>query len=33
MRHIPEKLDYAPEFVGYRGIGDLTLEPRKGGNA
>lgn len=33
MRHLPEKIDYAPEFVGYRGIGDLTLEPRKGGNA
>ncbi len=33
MRHLPEKPDYAAEFVGYKGIGNLTLEPRKGGNA
>jgi heterodisulfide reductase subunit C len=33
MRHLPEKLEYSPDFVGYKGIGDLTLEPRKGGNA
>jgi hypothetical protein len=33
MRHLPEKPDYTAEFVGYKGIGNLTLEPRKGGNA
>lgn len=33
MRHIPEKIDYSPGFVGYKGLGNLTLEPRKGGNA
>ena len=33
MRHLPEKIDYIPGFVGYKGIGNLTLEPRKGGNA
>jgi heterodisulfide reductase subunit C len=30
MRHVTEKLEYAPGFVGYRGIGDLKLEQRKG---
>jgi heterodisulfide reductase subunit C len=30
MRHVPEKLEYAPHFVGYRGLGELQLEQRKG---
>jgi heterodisulfide reductase subunit C len=30
MRHVPEKLEYSPEFVGYRGLGDMKLESRKG---
>jgi len=33
MRHLPERSDYSPGFVGYKGLGNLTLEPRKGGNA
>ena len=30
MRHVKEKLDYAPQYVGYRGLGELKLEQRKG---
>jgi heterodisulfide reductase subunit C len=30
MRHVPEKLEYSPGYVGYRGLGDLKLESRKG---
>ncbi len=30
MRHRPEKLEYSPEFVGYRGLGEMELESRKG---
>jgi heterodisulfide reductase subunit C len=30
MRHAQEKLEYAPEYVGYRGLGELSLEQRKG---
>ena len=30
MRHVPEKLEYPPEFVGYRGLGEMKLESRKG---
>jgi hypothetical protein len=30
MRYVREKLEYAPEFVGYKGLGDLKLEQRKG---
>jgi heterodisulfide reductase subunit C len=33
IRHLPDKAEYSPGFVGYKGIGNLTLEPRKGGNA
>jgi heterodisulfide reductase subunit C len=30
MRHSPEPLPYSPEYVGYKGLGDLALESRKG---
>jgi len=30
MRHLPEPLPYSPEYVGYKGLGDLALESRKG---
>jgi hypothetical protein len=30
MRHVPEKIEYSPEFVGYKGLGELKLESRKG---
>jgi heterodisulfide reductase subunit C2 len=30
MRHLPEPLAYSPEFVGYRGLGTMSLEHRKG---
>jgi heterodisulfide reductase subunit C len=30
MRHVPEKLEYSPEFVGYMAVGDMKLESRKG---
>jgi heterodisulfide reductase subunit C len=30
MRHLPEKLAYSPEYVGYKGLGELKLESRKG---
>jgi hypothetical protein len=30
MRHVPEKLEYSPEYVGYRGLGEMKLETRKG---
>lgn len=30
MRNIQEKLEYAPDYVGYRALGDLKLEQRKG---
>jgi heterodisulfide reductase subunit C len=31
MREAPEPLPYSPDFVGYKGLGDLALESRKGG--
>jgi heterodisulfide reductase subunit C len=30
MRHAPETVEYSSTFVGYKGLGELTLEPRKG---
>lgn len=30
MRHLKEKLEYAPNYVGYKGLGDMKLEQRKG---
>lgn len=30
MRHTPERLGYSPEFVGYKGLGTMALEQRKG---
>jgi heterodisulfide reductase subunit C len=30
MRHEPERLSYSPEYVGYKGLGELKLEARKG---
>ncbi|MBI5474293.1 MAG: 4Fe-4S dicluster domain-containing protein [Ignavibacteriae bacterium] len=30
MRHMKEKREYAPEYVGYRGLGEFALEARKG---
>lgn len=30
MRHAPEKVEYSASYVGYKGLGDLTLESRKG---
>lgn len=30
MRHMKETPEYAPEFVGYRGLGGMKLEQRKG---
>ncbi len=30
MRHAPDLLAYSPDFVGYKGLGDLKLETRKG---
>ncbi len=30
MRHVPEKIEYSPEFVGYKGLGEMKLESRKG---
>jgi heterodisulfide reductase subunit C len=30
MRHIKASRDYSPEFVGYRGLGQMELEQRKG---
>ena len=30
MRYVRDKLEYAPEYVGYKGLGDLKLEQRKG---
>jgi hypothetical protein len=30
MRHVPEKLEYSPEFVGYMALGEMKLESRKG---
>ena len=30
MRHTSEHLAYSPEFVGYKGLGEMKLEPRKG---
>ena len=30
IRNLKEKLEYAPEYVGYRGLGDMKLEQRKG---
>jgi len=30
MLHAPERLAYAPEYVGYKGLGEIELEPRKG---
>lgn len=30
MRTAPAPVAYSPDFVGYKGLGDLKLEPRKG---
>jgi heterodisulfide reductase subunit C len=30
MRQAPEPVSYSPDFVGYRGLGELKLEARKG---
>lgn len=30
MRYVHDKLEYEPEYVGYKGLGDLKLEQRKG---
>jgi heterodisulfide reductase subunit C len=30
LRSMPEPLAYSPEFVGYRGLGEMKLESRKG---
>jgi heterodisulfide reductase subunit C len=30
MRNMQEKLEYSPEYVGYKGVADLKLEQRKG---
>lgn len=30
MRDVPERLLYSPEYVGYKGLDNLKLEPRKG---
>jgi heterodisulfide reductase subunit C2 len=30
MHHTEEKLEYQPAYVGYRGLGELPLEQRKG---
>ncbi len=30
MRTAPEPLPYSPDFVGYKGLGDMKLESRKG---
>jgi heterodisulfide reductase subunit C len=30
MSHMQEKLEYAPEYIGYRGLGEMKLEQRKG---
>jgi hypothetical protein len=30
MRHAQERLEYTPGFVGYKGLGDMKLEQRKG---
>jgi heterodisulfide reductase subunit C len=30
IRHIPEKLEYLPDVVGYRGLSEMKLESRKG---
>jgi heterodisulfide reductase subunit C len=30
MGHVPEKIEYSETYVGYRGLGELKLESRKG---
>jgi heterodisulfide reductase subunit C len=30
LRHAEQKFEYAPEYVGYRGLGELKLEQRQG---
>jgi hypothetical protein len=30
MRHVPVPTDFSPEYVGYKGLGELKLESRKG---
>jgi len=30
MKHLRELPEYSPEYVGYRGLGDMALEQRKG---
>jgi heterodisulfide reductase subunit C len=30
MQHAVEKPEYSPEYIGYRGLGELQLEQRKG---
>ena len=30
MRNLPEPLEYSKEYVGYKAVGELELEPKKG---
>ena len=30
MRNLPEPLEYTPDYVGYKAVGELELEPMKG---
>ncbi len=30
MRHLPEPIEYSPEYVGYKAVGELELESKKG---
>jgi heterodisulfide reductase subunit C len=30
MREVPEGLPYSPDYVGYKALGEMKLEPRKG---
>jgi heterodisulfide reductase subunit C len=30
MRNMPEQLEYSPDYVGYKAVGDMKLEQRKG---
>jgi heterodisulfide reductase subunit C len=30
VRHLPEPIEYSPEYVGYKAVGELELESKKG---
>ncbi|MBA4312257.1 MAG: hypothetical protein C0417_06475 [Chlorobiaceae bacterium] len=30
IRHTPERMEYSPDYVGYKAIGEMELEQRKG---